>query len=289
MSMLQFVIPKKSSLSAPLRRFLSIAGYALGEGDVDGIESNSVCFTEAGRRSIPALIARGAFDAGITGYDLYLNSGEELRTVAELRFSRSSANPVHWELAVGCDWKLGNDPVKVVTELPRLAERLLTEAGVPFQYTIEEIDGTEELWVKKGLAEAVLVATESGRSMRRNGLSVVAGVKSPLLVSTPRIFARSELDSTNEEALQDLAFALKSVVDAQAKTMVMVTFDIDELDLRKVQLRSAIAPTFTRLDKKGWLSVQICIPRSEYGFMGRRIQRAGGRSIVMQDIDGYCD
>jgi len=285
--MLRFLVPKKSSLSAPLRRFLSIAGYALGEGDVEDVESNGVRFTEAGRRSIPTLIARRAFDAGITGYDLYLNSGEELRSVAKLCFSRSSAQATRWVLACKQGWAPGSGPVRIVTELPKLAKRLLDEAKVPFAYVIEEIDGTEELWVKEGLAESVLLVTESGKSMFRNGLNVVSGVKSPLLVSTPRIFAREGLGSEQEETLQNLTFALKSVVDAHA--MVMVTFDIDELFLPNLPLRSVIAPTYTCLDKNGWLSVQICIPREEYGFMGRRIKQAGGRSIVMQNIDGYSD
>lgn len=286
--MLRFVIPKKSSLSEPLRRFLSIAGYPLGEGDVTDVVSNGVCFSEAGRRSIPALIAQGAFDAGVTGYDLYLNSGEELRAIAQLRFSRSSARPVCWELACKQGWEPREDQVKIVTELPRLAKRLLDDANVTFAYTIEEIDGTEELWVKRGLAECVFVVTETGRSMARNGLTVVPGVKSPLLVSTPRIFARAELAPGEEEDLQNLAFALKSVVDA--RTRIMVTFDIHERNLQEsLQLPSAVAPTIARLDRDGWRSVSICIPRCEYGPIGRRIQQAGGLSIVMQNIDGYCD
>ncbi|MFA6259125.1 MAG: ATP phosphoribosyltransferase [Candidatus Peribacteraceae bacterium] len=284
--MLQFAIPKKSSLSAPLRRFLAIAGYGLPEGDIEYTEANGVCFTEAGRRSIPTLIARGVFHVGITGYDLYLNAGESLRSVAELCFSRSSMQPTRWVLACRQGTVFDRGPLRVATELPRLAQRLLDEAQVPFPYTIEEIDGTEELCVQAGLADAVLTVTETGASLRRYGLRLVPGCEE-LLVSTPRIFARERLDPDQEEVLQHLAIALKSVVEAQGK--VMVSFDIDELHLAHLTLDCAVAPTVSPLGKRRWVAVQICIPRTSYGCMLQRIMRAGGRSIVMQNIHGYMD
>ena len=284
--MLSFLIPKKSSLSAPLRRFLSTAGYSLGEGSAEDMEVNGVRFTEAGRRSIPTLIAGGAFDAGITGYDLYLNAGVELRSVEELCFSRSSARPTYWVLACKKGWEPGSAPVRIVSELPRLAEHLLKKAKVPFSYSIEEIDGNEESWVKFGMADCVFVVTETGGSLRRNGLSIVKGCEE-LLVSTPRIFACKNMSAEKEGVLQNLAFALKSTVEAQA--MVMVTFDIDELHLSKLDLRSAaVAPTISPLEKKGWISVQICIPRTMFGLLGCLIKDVGGQSIVMQNIDGYA-
>lgn len=284
--MLQFAIPKKSSLSAPLRRFLAIAGYGLPEGDIEHTEANGVCFTEAGRRSIPTLIARGVFHAGITGYDLYLNAGESLRSVAELCFSRSSMRPTRWVLACREGMVFDRGTVRVATELPRLAQRLLDEAQVPFRYTIEEIDGTEEFWVQASLADAVLTVTETGASLRRHGLRLVPGCEE-LLVSTPRIFAREGLDAVTEASLHDCAATLTSVVAAQEH--VMVSFDIDELHLERLALDCAVAPTVSPLSQKGWVAVQICMRRTAYGRMLRCIMDAGGRSVVMQDIHGYMD
>lgn len=86
---LKFVIPS-GSLSAKLRGYLEIAGYPVREPDRTGFcgKVGDVAFFQLDRRMVPHFINTGKFDAGITGYDLFLASrAKELREVAELNFS----------------------------------------------------------------------------------------------------------------------------------------------------------------------------------------------------------
>ena len=66
------------------------------------------------------------------------------------------------------------------------------------------IDGSEEMCVKYGIADAVLVVTETGRSIRENGLEILPGCDS-LLVSKPEIRALPHLPAAKEESLQALS------------------------------------------------------------------------------------
>ena len=63
--------------------------------------------------------------------------------------------------------------MKVACELPRLAEILLSRTDLPVDRQVVRIDGSEEMCVKYGIADAVLVVTETGRSIRENGLEIL--------------------------------------------------------------------------------------------------------------------
>lgn len=288
--MMNFVIPKKSSLSSSVRRFLRLAGYPLGDGDIDGVDVKYTRFFEADRRDIPRLIARGAFDAGITGYDLYLNSGEDLRSVEKFCFSRSTLQPARWVLASRKEWAPDSKkPSVIVTELPDLAKRILSKTHITFPYIIERINGTEEKWVADGIADCVFVVTETGGSIKRHGLEILPGCEE-LLVSTPRIFSQKDLSSHKEVNLRNLVFALKSVVGGDQ--YVMITFMIREKRWPILGLPSAVTPSVKAppkkyRGKKPMVSVEICVPHVDYSHVGRMIEIAGGKAIVMQFIQGY--
>jgi ATP phosphoribosyltransferase-like protein len=141
--------------------------------------------------------------------------------------------------------------------------------------------------VKYGIADAVLVVTETGRSIRENGLEILPGCDS-LLVSKPEIRALPDLSSEQEDSLQALSFALQAVVSAQA--YITVSFDIPaSVDLLALHLPASVAPTVSPLTDPLWKACEICIPRSVFGPTLVRLKRAGARGIVMNDTQGYLE
>ena len=125
------------------------------------------------------------------------------------------------------------------------------------------IDGSEEMCVKYGVADAVLVVTETGRSIRENGLEILPGCDS-LLVSKPEIRALPHLPAAKEESLQALSLALQAVVSGQA--FITVAFDIPAaVDLSALRLPASVAPTVSPLTDPLWNACEICIPRSLFG------------------------
>jgi ATP phosphoribosyltransferase len=289
---LRFAVPN-GSLWERLCMHLATAGYPLRPPDRTGLcgESAGIQFHQLDRRMIPAFMQTGAFHAGLTGLDLWENSGlhDGLRVVDQFSFSRTTDQPSRWVLARRKDVPLAGDgkdrPVKVACELPRLAEILLKQAGLPADCQVIRIDGSEEMCVKHGIADAVLVVTETGRSIRENGLEILPGCDS-LLVSRPEIRALPDLADSHEEALQALSFALQAVVSAQA--YITVSFDIPAaVDLDALHLPASVAPTVAPLTDPAWKACEICIPRAVFGPTLVRLKRAGARGIVMNDTQGY--
>lgn len=288
---LKVVLPN-GSLWERLVMYLALAGYQISKPDRTGScgTVNGVEFIQVDRRMVLRFMAR-RYDAGITGYDLILNSGFGLtfRFIAELCFSRSTDQPSRWVLAKSKRPGLIDSAQKkplVACELPALARILLEQTSVfPDGYDILEIDGSEELCVRDGLADYVLVVTETGGSIRACDLEIVEGCGS-LLVSTPRIVARQRLSDEKEELLQALSFSLQAVVGAQQ--FVMVAFDIPvTVSIESLALPSSVAPSVVPTTNPEWNAGEVCIPRVQFGAVLVRLKAVGARGIVMRNAEGY--
>lgn len=270
---------------------LATAGYPLRPPDRTGLcgEADGIQFHQLDRRMIPSFMETGQFHAGLTGLDLWENSGihDGLRVIDRFAFSRTTDQPSRWVLATRKGAAIDRLPVRVACELPRLAELLLAKTSLPSHRQVIRIDGSEEMCVKYGIADAVLVVTETGQSIRENGLEILPGCDS-LLVSKPEIRALQNLSREQEDSLQALSFALQAVVSAQA--YITVSFDIPaSVDLLALNLLASVAPTVSPLTDPLWKACEICIPRSVFGPTLVRLKRAGARGIVMNDTQGYLE
>ena len=293
MKSIKFVIPN-GSLSVKLREYLGIAGYPVQEPDRTGFCGmvGEVVFYQLDRKMVPEFIACGQFEAGITGYDLWIASGvgiDWLRSIAELNFSRSTDQPTRWVLVSRKTlslerWLDRTRIARIACELPILGKKLLEGKELPFCYDFQRIDGSEEQYVYWGMAEFALLVIETGKSITANGLKIFPGCEK-LLVSTPRIIARPGLDPEREEELQALSCALQAVV--AANTRVMVVFDFpSSVDLAAIGIPSSVAPTVSPLTDTAWKAGEICIQRKEIGRTMLKLREAGAKSINLIGLQG---
>lgn len=285
MSTLKFITPD-GSLSERMRMYLAKAGFDIDKPDRRGVCGRSadgrIEFVERDRRMIPRLVALG-YDAGITGLDLILNSRVEgLRTVANLCFAKRSDRPTRWVLA-GRDNALDrNDPLRIGTELENLPQLVIPQSPpILFDYKVVKLEGNEEMAIDDGLCDLILVVTETGKTLQDIGLTILPSCDK-LLVSMPQIIAKPVLPPDKEEALQEVRFALEAVISAASR--VMVKADLPKAALDGLQLPSEVSPTVASLAREGWIAVEVCIPRSDIGSVGLKLERAGGRAIVVQDV-----
>lgn len=298
MKTLKFITPN-GSLSERLRMYLAKAGYDIDKPDRRGYcgrsQNGKIEFIERDRRMIPHLLATGHFAAGITGLDLVLNSGVEgLRTVANLCFAKRSDHPTRWVLAVDPkemqrrQENLSSLALRVGCELPGLVRKIMPLCNFESRpYSLDavvQLEGNEEMAIQDGLCDAILVVTETGKTLEDIGLAVPSGYEQ-LLISMPQIIAQPKLPLDMEDALQELRFALESVISAA--TRVMMKADLCKEALKELQLPSEVSPTVSPLDRKGWIAVEICIPRTDIGSVGLKLENAGARGIVVQDVIAY--
>lgn len=286
---LVFILPN-GSLGPAVKSYLR-PEYVIPEPDRTGFcgKVNGIDFYQLDRRTIPSFVERGFGDAGLTGNDLLIESGvESLDVVCEVPFSRSSERPARWVLA----WRehpsyFYLNPgvvVRIGCELPRFAEIVLEK--VDFRFEIVPISGSEEQMVTSGLVDMVLVVTESGKSLRANGLDEIFIGSEEMCVSNPVIIAKPDLSDEKRERLSALSATLRAGVGA--KSRVMVSCDVpSEVNLDELHLPASVAPTIVPIAKPNWNSCTVCIPLSSQGEVLVALEHIGAKGITVMAVSGY--
>jgi ATP phosphoribosyltransferase-like protein len=259
-------------------------------------------FIRSNRRAIPRRVKSGTLiDAGITGQDIFLNAGYGLREYATLRFARRSDRPTRWVLAARPGFELDRfvpgkgvseihlNKITIACELHRFAEIVLARLDPPFplDYEIVRIDGSEEQEVAGGDSDLALVVTETGDSIRENGLEILPGYDN-VFESIPAIHLNDNFVDSKYPALEELTLALQSVIGAGDFVKVEFHFP-KELELDRLRLPSDLGVTVSPLTTPGWHEGKVVVPRSQYPSVMRQLKKAGARNFIMDSIQGHLE
>ncbi|BCW98434.1 MAG: ATP phosphoribosyltransferase [Armatimonadota bacterium] len=235
-------------------------------------------------QEIPRYLEDGLIDAGITGKDWMEDCGLEAHEIADLRYAKTSMNPIRVVLAAkaGSGINCGADlqGKRISTEYVRLTERWLRERGV--SATVEFSWGACEMKVPD-LADAVVVNTETGSSLRAHDLVIVE----ELLVSTPRLVANHAAwnDPWKRQKLENLAVMLVGVIQAQG--LVGLKMNVQRTDLQKVLeiLPALKRPTVSSLTDEEWVAVETVLTEKEVRRLVPELKRAGATGIVEYSLN----
>jgi ATP phosphoribosyltransferase len=243
--MLKIALPNKGRLADDARELFADAGLpvkARGERALTaslGGEFEAL-FVRAG--DIAEFVADGAADAGITGWDLVCESGRTLESLLDLEFGRCRlVVAAREESGITRIEDLDGAP-RVATSFPRVTRRFFEDAMRPVE--IVPVSGAVEVAPHLGIADVVVDLTETGSTLRVNGLREIATV----LTSTARLVARPETADAGtgmarRRALRELVDALASVLNARGKRYLMANVPRDALPRVKEIVPGLNGPT----------------------------------------------
>src|SRR5262245_53738524 len=235
-------------------------------------------------QEMPRYVQDGSLDCGLTGYDWILENDAKVIELAELVLSKMSRRPVRWVLAVPDD-----SPVRAVkdlqgkriaTEVVGLTQRWLAQQGVTAQ--VEFSWGATEVKPPR-LADAIVEVTETGGSLRANGLRIVC----ELLQSTTRFIAneRAAADPWKRQKMDDLILMLRGAMAAEGK--VGLKMNVRRADqervlgvLREHPKTSLNSPTVSPLTDPDWVALETIIPEDIVRHIMPALYQAGARGIV---------
>ncbi|HLT59060.1 MAG TPA: ATP phosphoribosyltransferase [Limnochordales bacterium] len=159
---------------------------------------------------VPTFVEYGAADVGIAGKDVLWEAGRDVAELLDLGVGRC-------RLVVAVPQASGLTRVqeldfnsRVATKYPRIARRYFNEQGI--QVEVIPLHGNIELAPLVGLADAVVDVTETGRTLRDNGLAVVASIG----VSTARLIANPVRYKIRSDKIDPLVAALGAAVPPAA-------------------------------------------------------------------------
>ena len=221
----------------------------------------------------------GILDAGLTGRDWILENNAEVEEVADLIYAKQTFGKVRWVLAVPND-----SPVKsvkdlggkiVATELVKVTERYLVENGVKAK--VEFSWGATEV-KPPVLADAIVEVTETGSSLRANGLRIVETV----LESNTKLIANREAwkDSWKRGKVETIVMLLQGAIEASGKVGLMLNVQRADLEAVLAVLPALKRPTISNLSDSDWVAVNTVIEEKTVREIIPRLKAAKAQGIV---------
>jgi len=285
---LRFGIPK-GSLEAQTLELLRKSGWRISvdaRSYIPSVDDPSLSLRVLRPQEMPRYIADGALDAGITGRDWVAENGVDLVEVETFVYSKVSLAPSRWVLVVP-----DRSPVKkledldgkrVATEMVNFARQLFARRKVKVE--IEFSWGATEAKVADGLVDAAVDVTETGGSIRANGLRIVE----ELLTSTPMMVANKQswADPWKQAKVKQIAVLVRGALDAESRVGIKMNVAKENLERVIELLPSITAPTVSPLYSsdalagKEWVAVETVISEQTIRELFPKLLEAGAVGIV---------
>ena len=281
--MLRLVLPKGSLEKATLELFAAADLPVVRSSSVDyraTIDDPRITDVRILRpQEIPMYVAEGLFDFGITGRDWVEETGSEVVSLGELRYSKATSNPVHVVAAVAADspaQRVEDLPqgVRVTSEYPKLTERYFASKGIIADVRLSY--GATEAKIPD-IADCVVEITETGRALQAAGLKIIDTV----LVSYTEMVANKASfdDPVKLHAMNQLMTLLLGTLEARDKVLVKLNVDADHFQAVLAVLPSAKSPTISELASGGY-AIESVVERRTINTLIPELKDAGASDIL---------
>ena len=281
MRQLRLGLPKGSLQEATLQLFAR-AGWRVtvpNDSYFPGIDDPEISCLLVRAQEIPRYVSSGTLDAGLTGRDWILETGDDVVEVADLVYARQGLGRVRWVLAVPEE-----SPVKglrdlegkaIATEAVRLTQSYLERSGV--QARVEFSWGATEVKPPQ-LADAIVEVTETGASLRAHHLRIVATV----LESTTKLITNHTAweDSWRREKISNLALMLQGAITAYTRVGLMMNVRHADLPAVLEILPALQKPTVSSLSDPEWVAVNTIVEEAVVRQIIPKLKAARAQGIV---------
>jgi len=281
-NLLKFGIPKGSLESATVELFRK-AGWNISLSsrsyfpsiDDDEMKCNLIRTQEMSK-----YVEKGTIDVGIAGRDWVMENDSDVVTVCDLIYSKVSRRPAQWVLVVTQD-----SPIKssadlagktISTELVGFTKRYFAERNIPV--SVEFSWGATEAKVVEGLCDAIVEVTETGSTIRANGLRIVE----TMMTSNPIIIANKSSwdDPWKREKIDQIATLLQSALRAENMVGIKMNAPKGRIDDIITVLPSLNFPTVSNLYNADWVSIESVLNEKDVRRIIPELLKMGAEGII---------
>ena len=282
MSLLKLGIPKGSLENATIELFRR-SGWKISVSSrsyFPMVDDDEIRCTLARAQEMSRFVEVGTLDAGLTGKDWVLENGSNVVVVQDLIYSKASAGHARWVVVVAEDSPIRElkdlEGKKIFTELVHFTQRYFAERNIHVQ--VEFSWGATEGKVIEGLCDAIVEVTETGSTLRANGLRIVQ----ELMKTNTQLIANQEAyrDPWKREKIEQISLLLQGALRAEG--MVGLKMNVPANDLKSVieLLPSITAPTVANLFQMDWFSVETIISEKVVREIIPKLQKRGAVGII---------
>lgn len=280
--LLKLGLPKGSLQDATLGLFKK-AGWKVtvsGRSYFPEINDDSITCALCRAQEMAINVENGTLDVGLTGKDWIAEYGSDVHVVSDLVYSKVSAKPARWVIAVAYD-----SPVQTLedlqgktisTELVGYTRRYFEELGIDVKVKFSW--GATEAKVVSGLADAIVEITETESTIKAHGLRIIH----ELMLTNTQLIANKKAweDPAKREKIEQMALLLKGALIAGK--LVGLKMNVPEKSIDKVVdlLPSLQAPTVAHLYKSDWVAVETVVDSDTVRDLIPQLMKDGATGII---------
>ena len=279
---LKLGIPKGSLQNATIALFKR-SGWTInvnGRSYFPEINDDTIECAICRAQEMSRYVESGTLDAGLTGKDWIAENGSDVHVVSDLIYSKVSARPARWVLAVPYDSPIKTIEdlrgKKIATELVEFTRRYFTERGI--DVIVEFSWGATEAKVVSKLADAIVEVTETETTIKAHGLQIIH----ELMQTNTQLIANHNVWKNPEkrEKLEQIALLLKGAL--LGEKLVGLKMNVPETLLEEVVslLPSLNAPTVAPLYQSDWFSVETVVSSNEVRDLIPKLLKNGAEGII---------
>ncbi|MCB2166311.1 MAG: ATP phosphoribosyltransferase [Deltaproteobacteria bacterium] len=280
--MLKLGIPKGSLQDATIALFKR-SGWKInvnGRSYFPEINDSSIDCAICRAQEMSRYVENGTLDAGLTGKDWIAENDSDIHVVSDLVYSKVSARPARWVLAVPYDSDIKTiedlQGKKISTELVAFTRRYFQERGI--QVDIEFSWGATEAKVVSKLADAIVEVTETESTIKAHGLRIIH----ELMQTNTRLIANHTAwqDPFKREKIEQIALLLKGALLGDKLVGLKMNVPQDRLDTIVTLLPSLNAPTVASLYQSSWFSVETVVDTNTVRDLIPELLKNGAEGII---------
>ena len=280
--MLKLGIPKGSLQDATIALFKR-SGWKInvnGRSYFPEINDSSIDCAICRAQEMSRYVENGTLDAGLTGKDWIAENDSDIHVVSDLVYSKVSARPARWVLAVPYDSDIKTiedlQGKKISTELVAFTRRYFQERDI--QVDIEFSWGATEAKVVSKLADAIVEVTETESTIKAHGLRIIH----ELMQTNTRLIANHTAwqDPFKREKIEQIALLLKGALLGDKLVGLKMNVPQDRLDTVVTLLPSLNAPTVASLYQSSWFSVETVVDANTVRDLIPELLKNGAEGII---------
>jgi ATP phosphoribosyltransferase len=231
-------------------------------------------------QEIPIFVQDGYFDIGISGHDWIRESGADVVEVAELPYAKTGTGVVQMVLAVPQDSPIERAAdiapgSRITTEFPKATKEFFDDLGIDVEVHFSY--GATEAKVPE-MMDALVDLTETGSTLRRNGLKIVDTV----LTSTTRLLASKEAWENPEkrQAIEEIRTLLLGVIEARGRVLLSMNVALERLEAVVAELPAMKKPTVNQLYGSDDYEITTVADKATVNVLIPKLKAAGAEDIL---------
>lgn len=282
MSQLTLGLPK-GSLEATTLELFRKSGWKISGAErsyFPTVDDETLRCVLARPQEMSRYVEEGVLDAGVTGKDWTLENNSDVHVVSDFIYSKASMRPTRWVLVVPQASPITDiahlQGKRIATEMVGFTKRYFSERQIDVD--VEFSWGATEAKVVQGLVDAIVEVTETGSTIRANGLRIVC----ELCQSNPQLIANRTAwaDPWKHEKIEQISLLLNGALQAEAKVGLKMNVPKERLDTVISMIPSITAPTVSPLYKTEWFAVETVIAEAVVRELIPQLLRNGAEGII---------